>query len=363
MKNILLGLVLCAVANTSVALPESVKVDQYLISLSEAFKAKDWATSARFVKKLEALKAKKPNNYYYIRGEVQFNQGDIKNAQQALDRYISKTGKKGRYYKQALRLYTKIELALDDAKAAGQKWVKITAGCFSMGSPGGETGRDDDERKHQVCIEKDFWMSKYEVTNAEFRKFKSSHTSKEYKGYSLDGEKQPAVYVNFDDAVAYAKWLSKKTGHTYRLPTEAEWEFAARAGTSSARYWGNSSSSACSYANVLNPSAKSEFDFSWDSFNCSDGYKVTAPVGQFQPNDFGLYDMLGNVWEWTCSEFTDPYGGAEKRCASAGNTRGRVLRGGSWSDRPRSVRSAIRNGHSRGVRGSNLGFRLIRTNR
>jgi formylglycine-generating enzyme len=244
----------------------------------------------------------------------------------------------------------------------GIEFVRIPKGCFKMGSPSYEEGRDDDETKHNVCIQKEFWMSKYEVTNAQFRKMKSGHNSKEYNGHSLNGSKQPAVHVSWDDATEYAEWLSDHSSHTFRLPTEAEWEYAARGKTSTARYWGDSADSACRYANVHDKTSKNAFsNFTWANHQCNDGYKVTAPVGQFKANAFGLHDMLGNVWEWTCSKFEASYAGAEKTCASRGDSAKRVLRGGSWSNIPRSVRSADRFRFSHDNRNGILGFRVTRT--
>ena len=240
----------------------------------------------------------------------------------------------------------------------GIEFVRIPKGCFNMGSPSYEEGRYDNEKKHNVCIQKSFWMSKYEITNAQFRKMKSGHNSKEYKGHSLNGSKQPAVYVSWDDATEYAEWLSDRSGHTFRLPTEAEWEYAARGKTSTARYWGDSVDSACRYANVRDKSAKT---FGWGSeHSCNDGYKVTAPVGQFKANAFGLHDMLGNVWEWTCTAWSKSYDGTEKRCVDSSSTAKRVLRGGSWGNGPRFVRSAMRAFYAQGFRNYFIGFRLLR---
>jgi len=149
--------------------------------------------------------------------------------------------------------------------------------------------------------------------------------------------------VSWHDATAYAKWLSQQTGQKYRLPTEAEWEYAARAGTSTAYWWGNSIGS--NKANCRNN-------------YCGDRFKYTAPVGSFAPNPFGLYDTAGNVWEWTCSEYENKYKGSEKLCKE--NVSLGVIRGGSWGCGPRSVRVPHRYRGSVDYRFDYVGFRLVR---
>ena len=108
---------------------------------------------------------------------------------------------------------------------------------------------------------------------------------------------RPVVNVSWNDAKRYVAWLAKKTGKPYRLLTEAEWKYAARANTNTPHYWDKQSDNPCLHENVLNPSVKKKYKFPWDSFSCEDGYAETAPVGAFRPNAFGLYDMLGNVGE------------------------------------------------------------------
>ncbi len=163
---------------------------------------------------------------------------------------------------------------------------------------------------HEVCID-GFWMGKYEVTNQQYRKYKPSHDSKEYKGHSLNGDQQPAVYMSWEDGKNYTKWLSKQGNGKIRMPTEAEWEYAARAGTTTMRYWGDGEKKTCQYGNVLNPSTASEFNWEWGSAPCEDGYTVAAPVGKFRANQFGLYDMMGNIWEWVSDWYDRNYSGTE----------------------------------------------------
>ncbi len=241
----------------------------------------------------------------------------------------------------------------------GPKMVVLPSGSFMMSSTKETDGyeRYDDEHQHPVTIEKPFAMGQYPVTNAQYRQFKPEHDSGSYKEHSLNGDDQPVVEVSWHDAVAYTRWLSEQTGKTYRLPTEAEWEYAARAGTKTRRFWGDDANQACEYANVHDRKSKHVFNFDWSHHHCDDGHAVTSPVGRFKPNGFKLYDMLGNVWEWTCSEYDDSYAGAEKRCQSEGDA-SRSLRGGSGDNEPRNVRSASRYRFWPSLRNDSFGFRL-----
>ena len=266
----------------------------------------------------------------------------------------------------------------------GMEFVWIPKGCYTMGSPRKESGRFDDEYQHEVCV-KGYWLSKYEVTNSQYRMFDSFHDSGRYDGGSLNGDAQPVVNVSWNDATAYAEWLSSKTGETFRLPTETEWEYAARAGTETARYWGDEDSQLCRHANVADHTAKVA-GRSWAYDGCDDGCKISAPVGRFIPNAWGLYDMLGNVWEWTASPPYDhaypgnpkrqwyfgkridepppndqAYSNSEEDVAKNIENGLRVVRGGSWNDLPRSVRSAYRPRLTQGQRQNFLGFRLVRS--
>ena len=265
----------------------------------------------------------------------------------------------------------------------GPTLVVIPAGEFLMGSPDDEEGRGDNERQHEVRIEQPFAIGKYEVTVGQFRAFVEakdykteaergdgcySWTGSEWKpdkqfnwrnpGYSQD-EDHPVVCVSWNDAVAYAEWLSKQTGQLYRLPTEAEWEYASRAGTTTARYWGDDSDEGCAYANGADQTAKAQFGWS-NVVNCQDGYAYTAPVGYFRTNGWDLHDMLGNVWEWICLAYEENYGGSEQECVGKNHTGPRVLRGGSWYGYPRWVRAADRVWFPPGGRLYDLGFRLAR---
>ena len=256
----------------------------------------------------------------------------------------------------------------------GIEFVWIPAGSFLMGQTELEKGIliefmglgkykkyfADNISCHKVEVD-GFWIGKYEVTNAQYRMFVPKHNSGTCKDISLNGASQPVVEVTWNDAEAYAGWLSKKSGKKIRLPKETEWEYACRAGSKAIRYWGNDANLACAYANVADLTAKQVFT-DWSIHNCSDGFIVSAPVGSFKPNNFGLYDTLGNVWEW-CH---DIYCGHKK--TGAGKTpddkititnKYRVARGSCWDNPARYVRSASRNKRKPGYRKYHIGFRLL----
>lgn len=246
--------------------------------------------------------------------------------------------------------------------------VVIPAGEFWMGSGDDEPEADASEKpRHRVTIPKSFELGKYEVTFDEYDSFAYA------KGQLLPADqgwgrgRRPVINVSWNDAIAYIRWLSKRTGKNYRLPTEAEWEYAARAGSETSRFWGDDPNQACQYANGADQSYR-QARLSGEIHACNDGYVYTVEVGtfkasRFKPNQFGLYHMLGNVWEWVQDSWHDNYKGAPTD-GSAWVKKGDspcVVRGGSWYNGPRGVRGAAR------LRGNPLdrihfgGFRLART--
>ena len=239
----------------------------------------------------------------------------------------------------------------------------------------------DELPRHEVCVD-GFWMAKREVTRGQFRRFiqqtgyktdadkkgtawisnkETEWKWKEMPGYNWEKtgysqtDSHPVSCVSWNDAKAFAGWLSRKTGKKFALPAEAQWEYAARAGTNTMRFWGDTDSDACKYANAADKGS------GWNnSFPCNDAYRFTAPAGTFKANPFDLYDMLGNVWEW-CEDVYDVNGYSKHSrnnplVTSGGSSR--VLRGGSWLYNPRYVRAAFRSRDSADFRNDNLGFRL-----
>jgi formylglycine-generating enzyme required for sulfatase activity len=229
----------------------------------------------------------------------------------------------------------------------GMKLVLIPKGKFTMGSPESEKGRKENETQHEVTISKDYYLGVYEVTQAQYEKVMGKNPSS-FQGAKVGNENAdlPVENVSWDDAVEFCKKLSdlpeeKKAGRVYRLPTEAEWEYACRAGGVTAYSFGESS--------------KSLGDYAWFDEN-SNGQ--THPVGQKKPNAWGLYDMLGCVWEW-CSDWYDEYPkGAVSDPTGPIKGSDRVFRGGSWFGGAAICRSADRNWGVPSFRGINLGFRV-----
>jgi formylglycine-generating enzyme required for sulfatase activity len=224
--------------------------------------------------------------------------------------------------------------------------VVVPAGKFTMGSLATEKDRYDDEGpQHEVTIARPFAVSKFELT------FDQWDTCVQYGGCRrigspFGGGKQPAVMVTWYDAQEYVKWLSTSTGHQYRLLSEAEWEYAARARTTSPYSFKGEESSLGEYA--------------WYANNSENR---THPVGGKKPNDFGLYDMHGNVWEWVEDCYNKKYNGSPVDGAAwtEGDCDRRVIRGGAWDSIPRNVRSAVRGGQGPGKLVQMVGFRVGRT--
>ena len=234
----------------------------------------------------------------------------------------------------------------------GPEMVVLPTGGFRMGSTAGETGRDSDEGPvRMVNISKRIAMGRYEVTFADYDRFVAATRGRRPNDRGWGRGRRPVIDVSQEDAKAYATWLSAQTGKTYRLPSEAEWEYAARAGTRTryTRYsWGD--------------------EIGVNRANCNGcgserDSRQTVPVGSFEPNAFGLYDMHGNVWEWVADCWHGNYEGAPTDgsawTTNCDGSRRAVVRGSSWDDVPRYLRSAFRNRDTPSSRFVSGGFRLV----
>ncbi|MCX7049160.1 MAG: formylglycine-generating enzyme family protein [Candidatus Sumerlaeota bacterium] len=258
---------------------------------------------------------------------------------------------------------------LDLGGGVKMELVWIPGGTFQMGSSDADEAAckrysmavdlSDEKPVHAVTVD-GFWMGKYEVTNAQYRRFDPSHLCEDFDGMKLDGDQQPVVYVSWDDAKKFCAWLSQRARGTFRLPTEAEWEYACRAGTTTVTPWGDLDSSIVRYANLGEGSSGAPWS-TGAARDWSDGFKVTAPVGSFKPNAFGLYDMIGNVEEW-CEDWygKDYYAQSANARNPTGppSGQGRILRGGSWRLGPEYCRAAERSWKSPDLSLFTRGFRV-----
>jgi len=257
-----------------------------------------------------------------------------------------------------------------------------------MGAAPGEEARElldpgfrgRSEPQHRVKM-KAFAAGRFEVTRGQYRAFVEAtgrgsdgcfvwagtdfrwDDARDWRdpGFPQD-EQHPATCVSWEDAAAYAAWLAGRTGRKYRLPSEAEWEYAARAGTATARYWGDEAGASCEHANAADRATAAQVPGTrdWTIVDCDDRYPYTAPVGRLRANAFGLHDMLGNVEEWTQDCWNGNYRGApaDGSAWAAGDCEQRTVRGGSWLDAPVGVRAAYRVGSPTVVRVYRRGFRV-----
>jgi formylglycine-generating enzyme required for sulfatase activity len=223
------------------------------------------------------------------------------------------------------------------------RFVLIPAGTFTMGSPPTEKGRSADEVPHEVTLTRAWYLQTTEVTNAQFRRFRPTHDSGKAAGRSLDGERQPVTLVHHVDAMDIARWVGEQDpAHAYRLPTEAEWERAARAGTATTWWWGDDMSALPRYANFGDRQGHRLAGFANAFVLLDDGFAVSAPVASFQASPWGLYDMLGNVWE-CCSDGFAPYPkGPVQDPKGPRQVASRVYRGSAYRHVPEMERPALR---------------------
>jgi formylglycine-generating enzyme required for sulfatase activity len=267
----------------------------------------------------------------------------------------------------------------------------IPAGEFEMGSadPDREAGGDEKPR-HRVRINRPFYLGATEVTVGQFRRFveetkyrteaersdQGGHGWDSWKGAFVrnprytwrspgfsQGDKNPVVLVSWNDAVEFCAWLGRKDGGTYRLPTEAEWEYAARAGTTGTYWPGDDPEALAQVGNIADGSARKKHP-DWKTIAAKDGYIFTSEVGHYQrPNPWGLHDVHGNVWEWCSDLYQARYYAVSRSNDPKGPAPGpanRVIRGGSWYNIPRTARSAHRGHFAPASQSSNLGFRVAR---
>ena len=324
------------------------QADQRLTEALRLIGDKKYKDAADLVKQLLDLRKEQdltlPDEFHFVHARAALSVGKVKAAMDAANQYLSAAGTSGKYYGEALEL-------LEEANKAKMpilpEMAVIPGGSFRMGCVSGNNCQDDEFPVHEVRVSS-FELSKYEVTFEEYDRFTAATGRERADDEGWGRGRRPVINVSWEDAVAYTEWLYSQAGESYRLPSEAEWEYAARAGSGTAYSWGN--------------------EIGRNRANCNrcgsqwDGEK-TAPVGSFSPNAWGLHDMHGNLWEWVQDCWNGSYQGAPRDGSAwtSGNCERRVLRGGSWLNRPENLRAAFRFRYTTGYRYFNNGFRVART--
>jgi len=276
--------------------------------------------------------------------------------------------------------YMRTETVLDLGEGVCMTCVSIPTGEFSMGS-NHETPME--QPVSRITIDTPFFMGSTEVTLAQYRRFDAEHLNGVYdmhykdqvkRGYYMNDMEFPAIRVSWEKATAFCEWLSQKTGKNVRLPTEAQWEWACRAGTITPLNFGDLNANFSKHANLADitvkqmavrgvnpmpiPNPTSDYDYELKDPRSDDGVLHLAKVGRYEANRWGLFDMHGNAAEWTRSDYKSyPYSNADGR--NAGGSGEKVIRGGSWHDRMFRASSSFRLGFPRWQQVYHVGFRVV----
>ena len=370
-----------AESSSSDLLPPQMRLDEYLLEAELLSEEKDHKGALEALDRVVALQKEHgltlPEEFPYQYAQTALAAGSYQAAIDAATQYLAKAGRGGKHYREALALRVRSRRGLRAPAGADSVRRPATTSDVRGGDqvqpqvrerlpyepemvviPAGEYRRGcrsdcdyfvmDNAQPVQKVRVKSFELGKYEVTFEEYDRF-TSETGRERaadKGWGRG--RRPVINVSWEDAVAYTRWLSQQTGARYRLPTEAEWEYAARAGTETLYSWGNQIGR--NRANCIGCGSR------WDG-------QQTAPVGSFGANGWGLHDMHGNVWEWVQDCWSDSYRGAptDGTAWESGDCVVRVMRGGSLRNVPTGMRSAFRYWGSSSLRIYSYGFRVART--
>ncbi len=361
-------------------LPIEIQADLIMKSAKKNIVEEKWDAAVLDFEKLSTLRKNLPSEYYYNYGKVLFETGKYNNSLVNLKKYIKLAGRDGEYYNDVLGFIVEVEEKLteqDEKKELTKHFLEnlyknmvlVKGGCFKIGEAFHD-GIDSGIPEHEACVD-DFYIGKYEVKIDEFRQFVKETGYKTeaetgdgmhyWTGSEIKKDKNkywdnpgfsqtdihPVVGVSWNDAQEYVNWLSNKTGKEFRLPTEAEWEYAARSEGKSEKWSGTDNESELGR-------------YAWYKKNSGER---NHPVGQKWSNELGLYDMSGNVWEWVqdwydsdCDE-SSPENNLKKMSSSPRQ----AIRGGSWDDLPNRLHTTNRIGHTPYNRCFNLGFRIART--
>lgn len=349
------------------------RAEAYLKQAAQYYNNKKYARAEKAFQEVIRMKVPLNDEFFYHYGRVQLKNNKPNAALESMQTYMQRAGKKGRFYKKANSLAKKLEKATQkernkkpkepgknskdkaqqkrkkskSALAIGTpKMVKVKKGKFIMGAKWGD---EDQKPPFSKRIKYDFAISKNEITFEQYDRFAKDTDRKlpDDKGWGRG--KRPVINVSYYDALAYTQWLSDKNNRTYRLPTEAEWEFIAK-------FKPKEKDQTFGHKNLIGRG----------DANCEGGRYFwespkTKEVGSYEPNPLGVHDIYGNVWEWTCSIYTRKYDGNEDRCMPESKLSGKTMavRGGSWRSNFRTLRAYIRYNNYPTFRNDDLGFRIV----
>lgn len=340
----------------SLAKEVTKKASYYLNQASIHYNQENYPQAEKNFRQLLKMKVSLHKDFYYFYGKTLYHNKKYKKSALNLRRYTDAVKNKGKYQTDARRLLKRAEkkLAKQQPKKTGKKsstgkssyipeMIIIPAGSFTMGS---NHGSADQKPAHKMLMNKLFAMGKYEVTFAQYDVFAQATSRKKPDDSGWGRGQRPVINISLYNANNYARWLSQKTYRKFRLPTEAEWEYVARTGFKTQLGFndiigrGDANCDGCRYF--------------WES-------EKTVDVGSFDANKYGIHDLFGNVWEWTCSIYTKGYNGQEKSCANVNALEGKTMavRGGSWNSYSPTLRSYIRLNNFPTYRGNEQGFRLV----
>jgi len=352
------------------AIPKAVKAKSEFMLADKLFNQGNYAGAIEHAEKAKTLLGKSNSRIEYVLTKAYNDQGMYDKALAALEVFFNVTPESmsgSDEYNEMVSLYAEVELrainmrehsdrlkkiAAGDLSVVLKNMVSIPSGCFQMGdSFGGDN--DDEKPPHEVCFINGFFIGKYEVSQALWRAVMGSNPSKYNNGPTC-----PVEMVSWNDVQQFLKKLNSRTGKQYRLPTEAEWEYAARSGGKREKYAGFSSDSVISqYANFCDNNCEKDYADTQQN----DSYKETAPIGSFQPNGLGIHDMTGNVWEWCSDWYGENYYHQSPKNNPTGPSSGkeRVSRGGSFLEPAEYLRATNKFERSFDKQYSTIGFRLV----
>ena len=350
------GFCLCLLIFAGNAVAAKQDARYYLQQASKYYNQKDYRKAEKAFQQLLKMDVELHSDFYYFYGKTLYYNGSYKKAADNLGSFTKTVGNKNKYYADASQLLQKAQRKVAKQEPEKKKkkkkklklstipeMVEIPSGDFIMGS---SHGTEDQKPPHRMSIDNAFAISKYEVTFEQYDAFAKATSRKLPDDYGWGRGNRPVINVSLMDALDYTRWLSKKTNRKFRLPTEAEWEYVARTGFKNQLGFndliglGDANCDGCRYF--------------WESAQ-------TVPVGNFEANKYGVHDLFGNVWEWTCSVYTRRYNGQEQYCADENDLTGKtmVVRGGGWDSSNRLLRSYVRLNNFHTYMGSEVGFRVV----